>query len=98
MAQRAEEEVQQEAARVAARERRLDALAGEGDAVWLRVETMIATHKPAEYDAAVSVLRDLQALAERDDDFDKFTLRTLELRRTHARKPSLLARLDRARL
>jgi hypothetical protein len=28
---------------------------------------MIATRKPAEYDAAVTLLTDLQALAERED-------------------------------
>lgn len=95
-AQRAEEEARQERERLAARDRRLDKLAGEGDTAWSRVETMIATKKPAEYDAAVALLTDLQALAERDDHYDTFTSRTIALRRTHARKPSLIERLNRA--
>jgi hypothetical protein len=46
--------------------------------------------------AAVTLLTDLRALAERDDTFDTFTLRTIELRQTHGRKPSLIDRLNRA--
>lgn len=96
--QRIEGEVRREAARAVARERRLDELAHEGDAVWSRVEAMIATRKPGEYDSAVALLTELQALAERDDHFDAFTLRTMAIRQTHARKPSFIERLDKARL
>jgi hypothetical protein len=95
-AQRAEEEARREQARALARERRLDELAREQGAAWSRVEALIATRKPTEYDAAVTLLTDLQALAERDDHYDTFTLRTTALRQTHARKPSLIERLDRA--
>jgi hypothetical protein len=49
-----------------------------------------------EEDAAVTLLTDLQALAERDDRYDTFTLRTIALRQTHARKPALIERLNRA--
>lgn len=95
-AQRADEEARREQARALARERRLDRLADEEDATWSRVEAMIATRKPTEYDAAVALLTDLQALAERDDDDDVFTSRARALRRTHARKPTLIERLNRA--
>ncbi|TCO58279.1 hypothetical protein [Actinocrispum wychmicini] len=94
--QRAEEEARREKVRALARERRLDELAREDDVAWSRVDAMIATRKPAEYDAAVTLLTDLQALAERDDHYDAFTLRTIALRQTHARKPSLIDRLNRA--
>lgn len=94
--QRAEEEARREHARALARERRLDELAREENAAWSRVETMIDTRKPAEYDAAITLLTDLQALAERDGHYDTFTLRTMEIRQTHARKPSLIERLNRA--
>jgi hypothetical protein len=70
----------------------------EEDAAWSCVEAMIATRKPAEYDAAVTLLTDLQALAEREDRYDTFTVRTISLRQTHARKPSLIERLNRAAL
>jgi hypothetical protein len=95
-AARADEEARQEQARALARARRLDRLAGDREAAWARVETMIDTRKPAEYDAAVTLLTDLQALAERDGDEDAFTARARQLRQAHARKPSLIDRLDRA--
>jgi hypothetical protein len=77
-----------------ARQRRLE-LARDETAAWSRVEAVIATRKPAEYDAVVTLLIDLQALAERDGYCDTFTLRTTALRQTPARKPSLIERLDR---
>lgn len=95
-AQRAEDEARREQARVLARAKRLDKLATEEDTSWSQVDALIDTRKPAEYDAAVTLLTDLRALAEREDRYDKFTLRTTALRRTHARKPSLIERLDRA--
>jgi hypothetical protein len=95
-AQRADDEARQEQARLQAREQRLDKLADEEAAAWSRVEAMIATRKPAEYDAAVTLFTDLQALAEREDRYDTFTSRTIALRQTHARKPALIERLNRA--
>jgi hypothetical protein len=95
-AQRAEDEARREQAHALARERRLDELANKEDAAWSRVDALIATRKPAEYDAAVTLLTDLQALAERDDRYDTFTLRTIALRQTHARKPTLIERLNQA--
>ena len=97
-AERADDEARREQARLQARERRLDTLAVEEDAAWSRVEAMIATRKPAEYDAAVTLLTDLQALAEREGHYDTFTTRTIALRHTHARKPTPIERLNRARI
>ena len=37
-----------------------------------------------------------QALAERENRYHMFTVRTIALRQTHARKPSLMERLNRA--
>jgi hypothetical protein len=95
-AQRAEDEARREQARLEAREQRLDELADEEDTAWSRVDAMISTRKPAGYDAAVTLLTDLQALAEREDRYDTFTLRTIALRQTHARKLSLIERLNRS--
>nr|WP_285491078.1 hypothetical protein [Amycolatopsis taiwanensis] len=95
-AQRADDEARREHARIQARERRLNKLADDQEAAWSRVEAMIATRKPAEYDAAVTLLTDLQTLAERDGHDDTFSLRTTALRQTRARKPSLIQRLNRA--
>ena len=94
----AEDEARREQARALARERRLDELDRDEDAAWSRVDALIDTRKPGEYDAAVTLLTDLQALAERQDRYDTFTLRTIALRQTHARKPSLIERLNRAGL
>lgn len=53
---------------------------------------MIEMKKPKEYDAAVALL------AERDGDRPAFRRRVRQLREEHARKPSLLDRIDRAGL
>lgn len=94
--QRAEEEARREKTRVLARERRLDKLAGEEDAAWSRINAMIGTRKSADYDAAITLLTDLHALAQREDRHHTFTAHTTALRHAHARKPSLIERLDRA--
>ncbi len=95
-AQRAADEVRREQARAQAREQRLDDLARQEDAAWARVDALIATRKPADYDAAITLLTDLQALAQRQDRSDTFKQRTITLRQTHARKSSLIERLNRA--
>ncbi|MFQ6228277.1 hypothetical protein [Nocardia sp. NPDC002869] len=92
---RAEAQARAEHARTVARERRLDKLAGTQDLAWSRVAAMIATRKPAEYDTAVTLLLDLQALAEREDRDDMFAERSTVLRQTHARKRAFIERLDR---
>jgi hypothetical protein len=89
---RAAEERERE--RVAQRARRLATLAAEGDRVWARVDAMIDTKKPVEYDRAVALLEDLRDVAGPTE----FARRVAELRLRHARKPSLMDRLDRAGL
>jgi hypothetical protein len=86
------------ASRALARERRLDELADDEEAAWTRVAAMIATRQPGEYDNAVRLLTDLQALAERDDHPDEFTQRCAVIRQEHARKTTLIGKLDRANL
>ena len=97
-AQRAEKQARHEKARALARERRLDELAHTEDAAWSRVDAMIATRRPAEYDATITLLTDLQALAERDGRRHTFSQRIMALRQTHTRKPSLIEHLNRAGL
>ncbi len=94
--ERAEDEARREQALSLAREGRLNRLAEEGDAAWSRVDELIATRKPADYDAAVTLLTDLRALAERKNLDDAFASRITALRQTHARKPSLIERFNRA--
>ncbi len=93
---RARAEARRKQALAEARERRLDQLAGTQESAWASVEMMIDTRRPAEYDAAVALLADLQALADRDEDDEAFRVRVMALRQQHARKPSLIQRMDRA--
>lgn len=86
------------AARAAAYSKRLDHLATRSEAAWQEVAELIEAKKPREYDLAVSLLRDLSALARRDGHHDSFTTRFLELRSRHERKPSLQERFDKAGL
>ncbi|MEU4645255.1 hypothetical protein [Micromonospora sp. NPDC023814] len=94
----AAERERQERAVAAAREQRLNALAGRQEQEWQRIAAMVETKRPKEYDAAVVLLSDLKALADRDGDSEAFRQRMRQLRERHARKPSLLDRLDRAGL
>ncbi|WP_432834101.1 hypothetical protein [Dactylosporangium sp. CA-092794] len=94
----AAEQARREAAAAAAREQRLDSLAANHERAWQQVAELIATKKPKEYDSAVELLTDLKALGERDGQREAFRGRMHQLRLEHARKPSLLDRLERAGL
>jgi hypothetical protein len=95
---KAAERARREQAAAVAREKRLQTLAMQQEQAWRRVAALIETKKPKEYDAAIALLGDLKTLAERDGGTAAFTRRIRQLREQHARKPSLLDRLDRARL
>ncbi|RCG23373.1 hypothetical protein DQ384_33940 [Sphaerisporangium album] len=97
-AERAQEEANRERERALPREKRLDALTGDEDAAWSRVGAMIANKRPGEYDAAVELLTDLRAVAQRADRLDGFARRFAALRQEHLRKPSLIDRFNRAGL
>ncbi|MCA2216941.1 hypothetical protein [Jidongwangia harbinensis] len=105
-AARAQQKREQEAAErqrraeaaAAAREQRLDELARNPVRVWNKVDELIATKRPKDYDMAVTLLLDLQALAVREGKTFDFAEQMTRLRERHARKPSLIDRFDRARL
>lgn len=80
------------------RERRLDELACRGERPWAEVNALIAMKTARQYDEAVALLADLEALSRRGGDPSVFAARLAELRSTHQRKPSLIERLDRAGL
>ncbi|MBM0257087.1 hypothetical protein [Micromonospora sp. 4G55] len=96
--QRERDRIRRERSAAAARQRHLDTLAVDQPAAWLRVDELIDTKKPREYDTAVQLLVDLRDLGERDGDSTSFRNRLAELRAVHARKPSLLERLNLAGL
>ena len=95
---RREQQRRQAAAQAAAHAKRLDGLAAEGDAPWKRVEEMIAAKKTSEYDLAVSLLRDLREVAERQDEAEQFSKRVLGIRERYPNRPALQERLDKAKM
>jgi len=95
---RREAEARRRAAQAAAYAKHLDQLATRTEAAWEKAAGLIETKRPRDYDLAVSLLRDLQALAERQEDTAAFRKRFGELRARHQRKPSLLDRFDQAGL
>jgi hypothetical protein len=96
--QRERDRARRERSAAAARQRHLDTLAVDQPAAWQQVDELIATKKPREYDTAVQLLADLRDLGEREGDTAPFRQRLAELRAVHARKPSLLERLELAGL
>lgn len=93
-----EAQARKAAAKAAAYAERLDDLAATGEASWKQVDDMIATKKTSEYDQAVSLLRDLLALAERQGEVETaaFKKRILDLRAQYPTRPGLQSRLDEA--
>ena len=71
---------------------------GTRSALGDQVEELIATKRPKDYDTAVTLLLDLQALAVREGEIFEFAEQMTRLRERHARKPSLIDRFDRASL
>ena len=66
--------------------------------VWERLDPLIATKRPDDYDRAVSSLVDLRDLAARKGCTAVFQERLRNLRARHAAKSSLLGKLNQAGL
>jgi len=81
-----------------AREQHLTALAAWQEQAWTQVDCAIETRQPANYDQAVTTLKDLRAISDREERRDAFDQRLHDLQQRHARKASLLERLERAGL
>jgi hypothetical protein len=94
----AEEKAGRERARAAAREQHLTWLATRQEQAWTQVYGAIDTRQPAQYGEAVKVLQDLRAVSEREERLAAFDEKLADLRQRHAKKPSLLERLERAGL
>jgi hypothetical protein len=81
----------------AARDRYLNGLAKRERQAWQRVGGLIGAGRPADYAAAVALLVDLRDVSGKGRG-TAFAQRIHELRRVHAKKPSLLLRLRKAGL
>jgi hypothetical protein len=85
-------------AAASAQAQRLEVLARHPADAWTKVDSLIETKRAYAYDQVVVLLGDLRMLAAKDDDVAGFTVRMSQLREQHARKQSLIDRLDRAKL
>jgi hypothetical protein len=94
----ARERAARKGAAARARTRHLDALAREGEAAWHRVDALIATRKPKEYDQAVTLLVDLRDVDAGQGGAGGFGRRLARVRGAYPNRPALLQRLDRAGL
>jgi hypothetical protein len=95
---RGRETARRERAEAEARKRRLESLAGKENDLWAKVDKLIATKQPRRYDEAVSLLQDLQDLAEMQGKRRDFTFRIGALRRENSAKSTLLERFRKAKL
>jgi uncharacterized Zn finger protein len=66
--------------------------------MWKKVDALIATKKPADYDEAVRLLGDLKDLGARSGRIAEVQSRIQRIREEHAKKPSFIERLQRAGL
>ena len=94
----ARERERREQEQQAARQRYLTGLARRERQTWERVEALIGTSRPVDYNAAVALLIDLRDVGRRKGRAAEFAQRISALRDAHAKKPSLLSRLSKAGL
>lgn len=92
----AEERARKAREKATARKQFLDDLASRADTVRAEIDTLIQTKQPKSYDRAVQLLKDLRDATS--DQPEAFGTYLATLRRDHARRPSLIHRLDQAHL
>jgi hypothetical protein len=76
----------------------LESLAGRESHLWTKVDKLIATRQPKQYDEAVTLLRDLLDLSDMQNTSSAFSARMDALHSEHARKTTLVERFRKARL
>jgi hypothetical protein len=89
----ARERARREREAAAAREKYLEGLAQREPEVWAKVDTLIATKRPGDYDQAVQLLKDLWDLGVRSGRSPEIQARILRLQDQHVKKPSFMRRL-----
>jgi hypothetical protein len=90
----ARERARREEEAAAARSKYLAGLANRQEEVWQQIDALIATKQPQKYDQAVTFLKDLHELAAQSAQQDAYRRRLADLRERHARKPSLIGRIE----
>jgi hypothetical protein len=94
----AAERARREREAAAAREQYLTDLARREDWAWRHVDDLIATKQPGRYDDAVKLLCDLRDLGLRNGREAEVEARLRRLREDHARKVTLIERLQKVGL
>ena len=94
----AAERKRKEARARAAKKKRLDALEGNEETAWQKVESLASSKRQPAYDEAVILLQDLRDLAACQESSGLFENRLEALRQGHGRKYSFIKRLDKAGL
>ncbi len=94
----ADERARREREQAETRARYLVSLTGREEEMWRRVEALVETKRSADYDQAVRLLKDLRDLEIQAGSVAAFKARLGQLRDRHAKKPSLLKRLEQAQL
>jgi len=94
--QKAKEKARKEKEAAIAREKYLNGLAGRENEIWKKVDSLILTKKPKDYDEAVRFLIDLKDLAKKNNTTYLFKSKLMAIRENHSRKPSFINRIDSA--
>lgn len=66
--------------------------------IWKKVDSLVLTKKPKDYDEAVRLLVDLHDLGKKNNTTSNFKEKLLDIRERHSRKSSLIKRIDYAGL
>ena len=92
--QKAKENARKEEEVAIARETYLEGLAGRENEIWKKVDALILTRKPKDYDEAVRLLIDLKDLAKNNNTTSLFKSKLMAVRELHSRKSSFINRID----
>ena len=92
--QKAKEKAHKEKEAAIAREKYLNGLAGRENEIWEKIDALILTKKPKDYDEAIRHLIDLKDLAKKNNTTSLFKSKLMAIRENHRRKSSFINRLD----
>ncbi|XCN72430.1 MAG: hypothetical protein Q3M24_19370 [Candidatus Electrothrix aestuarii] len=96
--QKAKEKARKEKKAAIARENYLNGLAGRENEIWEKVNALILTRNPKNYDEAVNLLIDLKDLAKKNNVTSLFKSKLMAIQEEHSRKSSFIRRIDSANL
>jgi len=96
--QKAKEQARKKRERALARKKYIESLAGREDSIWNKVDELIDSKQPAQYDEAVKLLVDLQDLNKMTGKEKIFNKKLKTICENHRRKSSFLNRLGKVGL